>query len=85
MKKRKLKDLNLLDDFLFGTLVSHQRFGEAFSREILKIIFQREFGRLRVIPQKYYFGNDTDKHGACLDVYIEEESAGASSLYGGHL
>ena len=35
MAKRTLKNLNLLDDFLFGTLVSHKEFGEAFCRELL--------------------------------------------------
>ena len=33
MAKRTLKNLNLLDDFLFGTLVSHKEFGEAFCRK----------------------------------------------------
>ena len=36
MAKRNLKELNLLDDFLFGTLVSHKEFGEAFCRELLR-------------------------------------------------
>lgn len=35
MAKRNLKELNLLDDFLFGTLVSHKEFGEAFCRAIV--------------------------------------------------
>lgn len=39
MAKRNLKELNLLDDFLFGTLVSHKEFGEAFCRELLQTIF----------------------------------------------
>ena len=34
---------------------------------------KREFGKLTVIPQKVYGGTDTDKHGARLDVYLEEE------------
>ena len=29
-------------------------------------------GRLEVIPQKIYYGSDTDRHGARLDVYLEE-------------
>lgn len=74
MAKRKLKELNLLDDFLFGTMIAYPEIGERFSREILKIIFQREFGKLTVVPQKVYYGSDTDKHGARLDVYLEEEN-----------
>ena len=71
--KKQLKDLNLLDDFLFGSVVTYPEIGESFSRELLKIIFQKEFGKLVVVPQKTYYGSDTDKHGARLDVYLEED------------
>ena len=74
MAKRTLKNLNLLDDFLFGTLVSHKEFGEAFCRELLQTIFQRKFGKLKVIPQRQYYGDDTGNHGTRLDVYLEEDS-----------
>ena len=72
MAKRKLEDLNLLDDFLFGSVVTHPEVGEKFVREILKTIFGKDFGKLTVVPQKIYYGVDTDKHGARLDVYLEE-------------
>lgn len=74
MDKKKLENLNLVDDFLFGTLVSHPEFGEPFVKEILKTIFGRSFGRLTVVPQKVYYGTDTDMHGARLDVYLEEDA-----------
>ena len=73
MPKRTLEELNLLDDFLFGSMVTYPEIGEEFIRELLKTIFGREFGSLTVIPQKVYYGSDTDKHGARLDVYLEEE------------
>jgi len=44
MQKRKLKDLNLLDDFLFNSMVTYPGIGESFSRELLRIIFQKDFG-----------------------------------------
>ena len=72
MAKRQLEDLNLLDDFLFGSMVTHPEVGEKFVREILKTIFDKDFGKLTVVPQKVYYGIDTDKHGARLDVYLEE-------------
>lgn len=72
MAKRKLEELNLIDDFLFGKLLSYPGIGEAFVRELLSIIFNREFGELTVIPQKVYYGSDTENHGARLDVYLEE-------------
>ena len=75
MAKKTLKNLNLLDDFLFGTLVSHKEFGEPFCRELLQTIFQRKFGKLKVIPQRQYYGDDTVNHGTRLDVYLEEDHA----------
>lgn len=72
MLKRKLEELNLMDDFLFGTMVAYPKIGEEFVREILRTIFQRDFGRLTIVPQKVYYGTDTDKHGVRLDVYLEE-------------
>ena len=84
MQRRKLENLNLLDDFLFGTMVTYPGIGEAFVRELLKIIFQKEFGPLTVVPQKIYYGTDMDKHGARLDVYLEESSGeelGCATVY----
>lgn len=72
MEKRKLKDLNLIDNFLFGSLVTYPGIGEEFSRKLLEIIFQRDFRKLKVMPQKVYYGSDTHLHGARLDVYLEE-------------
>lgn len=81
MQKRKLEELNLLDDFLFGSMVTHPEVGESFVRELLKIIFGREFGRLKVIPQKPYYGKDAGEHGARLDVYIEDSAEETESPY----
>jgi predicted transposase/invertase (TIGR01784 family) len=75
MQRRKLEDLNLLDDFLFTSVVTYPEIGEEFGREILQIIFQRKFGKLKVIPQKIYPGVNTDQHGARLDVVLEDEDA----------
>ena len=46
MVKRKLEDLNLLDDFLFGSVVNYPEIGEKFIRELLHVIFGKEFGKL---------------------------------------
>ena len=71
---RSLKELNLIDNFLFGTLLTYPEFGNEFARILLQVIFGREFGKLKVVPEKVYFGDDTDKHGARLDVFLEEEA-----------
>lgn len=71
--KRKLEELNLLDDFLFGSVMSYPDIGEAFIRKILKILIHVNVEKLHVVPQKVYYGSDTDLHGTRLDVYIEED------------
>ena len=58
---RRLEELNLLDNFMFGTMVSYPTIGEQFLRELLKIIFQKEFDKIKVVPQKVYYGSDTDR------------------------
>ena len=78
--KRKLEQLNLLDDFLFGSVLSYPEIGEAFCRRILKILLNVDMDRLHVVPQKVYYGSDTDQRGTRLDVYIEE-TGGAGTVY----
>ena len=73
MHRRKLEELNLIDDFLFYAMVSYPEIGELFSRALVEMILGRRFGKLKVVPQKVYYGKDTDKHGGRLDVYLEEE------------
>lgn len=78
-ERKKLEELNLLDNFLFGSMVTHPEFGEEFSRELLQVILQRKFQNLTVFPQKVYYGSDTNLHGARLDVYLEDENE--ASIY----
>ncbi len=74
--RRPLEELNLLDDFLFGSVVSYPEIGERFVRILLRTIFGREFGHLSVASQKVFYGADTRLHGARLDVYLEPVEAG---------
>lgn len=77
-EKKKLEDMDLLDNFLFGSLVTYPMLGEEFTRKFLKIVFGREFKNLLVIPQRVYYGDDTNLHGARLDVYVEEKPEDAA-------
>lgn len=65
-ERRRLEELNLLDNFLFGTMVTHPDYGEAFSRHLLRLILNREIGKLKVVSQSVYFGSDPDQHGATM-------------------
>lgn len=97
--KKKIEELNLIDNFLFGVMVSYPEVGESFVRILLKIIFDRDFGRVKLIPQKEDSGADTDLHGTRLDLYvfqndfslykrdareIKKKFTGTASLYGGY-
>lgn len=73
MEKRTLQELNLLDDFLFGKMVTYPEIGERFCKQLLGIILGVELNKIRIVPQKVYLGAETNLHGARLDVYIEEE------------
>ena len=75
MQRKKLKDLNLLDDFLFNAMMTHPEVGEKFTHRILECVFEKEFPKLKVIPQRTYGGMDTDLRGARLDVYVEGEES----------
>lgn len=83
--KRKLQEMNLLDDFLFGTVVTYPEIGERFVKSLLKTVFGREFRHLSVTAQKVFYGADSDLHGARLDVYMEPEiedtSEGRATVY----
>ena len=70
-ERKKLEDLNLLDDFLFNAMMTYPEMGEEFTRKILKLLFNKEFRNLKVIAQKSYGGLNTDLRGARLDVYVE--------------
>ena len=82
IERRKLEELDLLDNFLFGMMVMHPEYGDKFSRQLLSLVLNRKIGKLLVIPQKVLYGSETDEHGAILDVYLEEEDGeGETTLY----
>ena len=74
-ERKKLEELNLLDDFLFNAMMTYPEMGERFTRKILKLLFNKEFQNLKVIAQKSYGGLNTDLRGARLDVYVESDDS----------
>lgn len=69
-----MEELNLIDNFLFGLMMTNPEVNEAFARKIVKVILGKQIERIRVVPQKIFYGTDTAYHGTRLDVYIEEEN-----------
>ncbi len=74
MEKRTLQELNLLDDFLFGKIVTYPGIGERFCKQPPDTVLGVKLDKIKIVPQEMYLGADTNLHGARLDVYIEEEN-----------
>jgi hypothetical protein len=66
MTRRKLEELNLVDNFLIGEMMTHPIVGEPFVRALLKMIFQREFGKITVAPQKTRSMGTFSDQGKCI-------------------
>lgn len=69
---KKLEDMNLLDNFLFGAVMTHPEYGESFSKVILRTVLECDVEKLSVYPQRVFYGSNVSLHGARLDVYLEE-------------
>lgn len=69
---RQLEELNLVDNFLVNSLTSHKLYGEPAARSILECILGRKPSKIKVMPQHFIQGGNTDRHGVRLDVYLDE-------------
>lgn len=72
--RKRLKEMNLTDDFLFTQMVSSPEYGERFTRLLVETLMQRKLGKINVRHQQYYPGADSNLRGTRLDVIIEEET-----------
>ena len=72
---KELEDMNLVDNFLFGTAVSNEEYGPLITGTILETIFHREIRIKNVQSEKVVWPTNPDLHGIRLDAYIEEEAA----------
>ena len=70
--KRKLEELNVLDDFMLSVLAADEEVGEEFCRELLSILLQREIGQVKVITQKAIMAFTPEHRGIRLDVEVNE-------------
>ena len=70
---KPLEQMNIVDDFLAGSLIGHKEYGEAASRYILSCILNRKIGKLNVVTQKFLIGDNPERHGIRMDVYLDEE------------
>lgn len=78
---RPIEDLNLIDNFLFHTVVTQGEDGEEFCRIVLSTILGKKIRKVRVVAQQSILASDTDLHGIRMDAYVEDISE-ASELLG---
>ncbi len=71
-KRPKLEELNVLDDFLLNAIANDPDVGEAFFREVLSILLEREIGEIQVKAQSVIPGDSPELRGIRLDVEIYE-------------
>lgn len=69
--KRKIEELNLMDDFLFYEAVSGEQ-GEWFCRLLIQMMCQKKVKDIQIRPQNIIQGADTTRHGIRLDLYVDE-------------
>ena len=82
MKRTRLRDMNLIDDFLFMTLISHEEYGPEAARYMLSTILQRPIGEVEVHAQKVFYGLNEEQHGIRMDAFIKEgDSPDASGSF----
>ena len=70
MEKKELKDLNIIDNFLFHEMITYGEKGEEFARLLLETILNRKMGKISIETEKIINGRGTGQHGIRMDVYV---------------
>lgn len=78
--KRKLEELNVLDDFLISALATDEEVGGEFCRELLSILLQKKIGKVKVISQKTIMALTPEHKGVRLDVEVNEVLADEDAI-----
>ena len=71
--RRRLSELNLIDDFLMTCVASDPEVGEACCRRMLSVLLQREITKVHITTQRVILGVDTNLRGIRMDVEVEEK------------
>lgn len=71
--KRKLEELNIMDDFLMNAVATDEEVGVPFCREILSVLLQREIGEIRVVSQRTIPALTPTLRGIRIDVEVIED------------
>lgn len=72
MYKKKLEDMNLLDNFLMNIATTDQEVGEKLCRCMLSVLLQRRIGHVRVISERFIPPYSPEHRGIRLDVEVTD-------------
>ena len=78
--KRKLEELNIMDDFLMNAVATDEEVGVPFCREILSVLLQREIGEIRVVSQRTIPALTPTLRGIRMDVEVIEDVSSEGGL-----
>lgn len=70
--RKRIEELNLIEDFLFTEASCDKKTSEILMRLIIERATNLKVGRLVIEPQKTINGIDTTSHGIRMDVSIQE-------------
>ena len=80
--KRKIRELNLIDDLLFTVMATDDKYAAPCLKIILSVLLEKEISEITVHGQKILPGDDTDLRGVRLDVEVtESEDGNFANLY----
>ena len=74
-ERKKLEELNLLDDFLFNAMMTYPEMGERFTRKILKLLFNKEFRNLKSDRTEILWGIEYGSAGSPAGCYVESDDS----------
>lgn len=77
---KRMKDLDLMDDFLFQETLGNPQYGPQVAKLLLGTILKRKIENVKVITQRVETTGDPKKRGIRMDVYIEEEAQETEKL-----
>ena len=73
MYKKKLEDMNVMDDFLFMEMVNYGEKGKEFCKILLETIFDRPLRDISIVAQKVMTTGNHDQHAIRVDAFISEQ------------
>ena len=69
---KPLRELNLIDSFLFGASTEKIQDAEFIAKLIIERATNQKVNKITVIPEKELAGIDIGHHGIRMDLYVEE-------------